>query len=119
MKKNFKLTPFFAIKISGDLYLKYKTEDIPDTVVLRKYIYPVYPISRTTLNTILNTPIDRELNKLINNGNDLYKKLSQRDYSGRDSDTYAQFLQTIFYHIQGNNETDLFFKLIRTSIRKK
>lgn len=47
-----------------DLYLKYKTEDIPDTVILRKYIYPVYPISRTTLNTILNTPIDRELNKV-------------------------------------------------------
>lgn len=46
-----------------DLYLKYKTDDIPDTVILRKYIYPVYPISRTTLNTILNTPIDRELNK--------------------------------------------------------
>ena len=51
-------------------------------------------------------------------GNDSYKKLSQRDYSGRDSDTYAQFLQTIFYHIQGNNETDLFFKLIETSIEK-
>ena len=47
-----------------DLYLKYKTEDIPVTVILRKYIYPVYPISRTTLNTILNTPIDRELNKV-------------------------------------------------------
>lgn len=46
-----------------DLYLKHKTEDIPDTVVLRKYIFPFYPISRTTLNTILNTPIERELAK--------------------------------------------------------
>jgi len=51
-------------KIIRDLYLKYKTEDIPDTVVLRKYIYPLYPISRTTLNTILNTPIERELQKI-------------------------------------------------------
>lgn len=46
-----------------ELYLQHKTPDIPDTVVLRKYIFPVYPISRTTLNTILATPIDRELNK--------------------------------------------------------
>ncbi len=44
-----------------DLYLKYKTEDIPDTVILRKYIYPIYPISRTTLNTILTTPIEKLL----------------------------------------------------------
>ena len=49
-----------------DLYLKHKTEDIPDSVILRKYIYPIYPISRGTLNTILNTPIDRELNKIEN-----------------------------------------------------
>lgn len=48
-----------------DLYLKYKTEDIPDTVVLRKYIFPLYPISRTTLNTILSCPIE----KLINEAN--------------------------------------------------
>ena len=46
-----------------ELYLKHKTEDIPDTVILRKYIYPIYPISRTTLNTILSTPIERELLK--------------------------------------------------------
>lgn len=47
-----------------DLYIKHKTEDIPDTVVLRKYIYPFYPISRTTLNTILNCPIEKQLNEL-------------------------------------------------------
>lgn len=46
-----------------DIYLQHKTEDIPDTVVLRKYIYPIYAISRTTLNTILNTQIDKELLK--------------------------------------------------------
>ena len=67
MGKKLQVNTLFRYKNIRDLYLKYKTEDVPDTVVLRKYIYPVYPISRTTLNTILNTPIDRELNKLINN----------------------------------------------------
>ncbi len=67
IEKKLQINTLFRYKNIRDLYLKYKTEDIPDTVVLRKYIYPVYPISRTTLNTILNTPIDRELNKLINN----------------------------------------------------
>lgn len=47
-----------------DLYNKYKTEDIPTTVVWRKYIYPVYPISRTTLYEILNTPVKKELAKV-------------------------------------------------------
>ncbi|REC50815.1 hypothetical protein DRF62_18655 [Chryseobacterium piscium] len=51
-----------------DLYLQHKTEDIPDTVVLRKYIYPVHAISRTTLNTILNTQIDKELLKFSTDG---------------------------------------------------
>ena len=63
IEKKLQINTLFRYKNIRDLYLKYKTEDIPDTVVLRKYIYPVYPISRTTLNTILNTPIDRELNK--------------------------------------------------------
>ncbi len=67
MGKKLQVNTLFRYKNIRDLYLKYKTEDVPDTVVLRKYIYPVYPISRTTLNTILNTPIDRELNKLSNN----------------------------------------------------
>ena len=67
IEKKLQINTLFRYKNIRDLYLKYKTEDIPDTVVLRKYIYPVYPISRTTLNTILNTPIDRELNKLSNN----------------------------------------------------
>ena len=66
MGKKLQVNTLFRYKNIRDLYLKYKTEDVPDTVVLRKYIYPVYPISRTTLNTILNTPIDRELNKLSN-----------------------------------------------------
>jgi hypothetical protein len=51
-------------KLIVDLYNKYKTEDIPDTVILRKYIFPIYPISRTTLYTILTTPVDKEIAKL-------------------------------------------------------
>jgi hypothetical protein len=48
-------------KLIVDLYNKHKTEDIPDTVILRKYICPVYPISRTTLHTILCTPVNKLL----------------------------------------------------------
>lgn len=51
-------------KLILDLYQKHKTEDIPDTVILRKYIYPVYPISRTTLYTILCTPVNKQLQEL-------------------------------------------------------
>lgn len=48
-------------KLILDLYHKHKTEDIPDAVILRKYICPVYPISRTTLYTILTTPVNKEI----------------------------------------------------------
>ena len=51
-------------------------------------------------------------------GDDLYKKLSIRDYSGSENDAYAQFLQTLFYNIQGENEIDLFFKLIENSVKQ-
>ncbi|OEK05994.1 hypothetical protein A8C32_19375 [Flavivirga aquatica] len=51
-------------KLILELYKKHKTEDIPVTVVLRKYIYPVYPISRKTLYEILATPVDKELKKV-------------------------------------------------------
>lgn len=51
-------------KLIKELYQKHKTEDIPTTVVWRKYIYPVYPISRTTLYEILCTPITSELKKI-------------------------------------------------------
>ncbi len=51
-------------KLILELYNRYKTEDIPTAVVLRKYIYPVYPISRTTLYQILNTPVQKELREM-------------------------------------------------------
>lgn len=60
IQKN-KLLRYRLIK---ELYMKHKTEDIPTTVVWKKYIYPVYPISRTTLYEVLCTPIERELKKI-------------------------------------------------------
>ena len=53
-------------KLIMDLYKEHKTEDIPTTVVLKKYISPVYPISRTTLYTILCTPINKLLAEFEN-----------------------------------------------------
>lgn len=48
-------------KLIQDLYTTHKTDDISLCQVLRKYIYPVYPISRVTLYTILDTPVDKYL----------------------------------------------------------
>lgn len=59
-----KLNKLRRYQLILDLYNKHKTEDIPTTVVWRKYIYPVYPISRTTLYEILGTPVKRELEKI-------------------------------------------------------
>ncbi len=36
------------------------------------------------------------------NGQDLYLKLSKRDYTGSPQDNYAQLLGTIFLHIQSD-----------------
>lgn len=51
-------------RLIKELYQKHKTEDIPTTVVWRKYICPVYPISRTTLYEVLCTPVTSELKKI-------------------------------------------------------
>lgn len=48
-------------KLIQELYLQHKNEDIPTTRVLRKHIYPTYPISRKTLYKILETPVDKLL----------------------------------------------------------
>lgn len=66
MAGTFQKNTLIRYKNIRDIYLKYKTEDIPDSVILRKYIYPLYPISRTTLNTILGIQIDKELQKITN-----------------------------------------------------
>jgi hypothetical protein len=51
-------------KLILDLYKQHKTDDIPTTVVWRKYICPVYPISRTTLYAILCTPVNKLLSEM-------------------------------------------------------
>lgn len=51
-------------KLIKELYQKHKTEDIPTTVVWRKYICPIYPISRTTLYEVLCTSVTLELKKV-------------------------------------------------------
>lgn len=45
-------------------------------------------------------------------GENIFKKLSQRDYSGTNSDQYAQLLNTIFYNLSGNDEIKLFYDLL-------
>ncbi|KMQ70229.1 hypothetical protein [Chryseobacterium koreense] len=64
MQKPLQLNTLLRYKIIRDIYLQYKTEDIPDSVILRKYIRPRFPISRGTLNTVLSTPIDKLLSEL-------------------------------------------------------
>lgn len=48
-------------------------------------------------------------------GEKIYKKLSQRDYTGSNSDKYAQLLQTVFTHLSGNNEILEFYELLNTA----
>ncbi|TDX84058.1 hypothetical protein [Epilithonimonas xixisoli] len=45
-------------------------------------------------------------------GNELFQKLSHRDYSGSDLDNYAQLLSTIFFHLSNSNEIENFFSLL-------
>lgn len=66
MSKVLQRNTLLRYKNIRDLYLKHKTADIPDTVILRNYIFPLYPCSRTTLNTILSCPIDKLLNEFNN-----------------------------------------------------
>ncbi len=47
-----------------ETYLKYKTDDIPFTVVWRKYVYPVHFISIGTLYNVINTPINKQLKEI-------------------------------------------------------
>ncbi len=47
-----------------DLYNEKKNEDIPAIVIWRKHIYPTFHVSRTTLYTILGTPVVKELKQI-------------------------------------------------------
>ncbi len=69
-KRGIELNKLLRYKAIRDCYLQHKTDEIPTTVILRKYIYPRFFISRTTLYKVLETPINKrlkELNKLNQN----------------------------------------------------
>ncbi|SEG39123.1 hypothetical protein SAMN05421847_2172 [Halpernia humi] len=67
MAKLLQRNTLLRYRLIRDIYVVNKTDDIPDTKVLKNYIYPKYPISRGTLNTILSTPIDRLLAEMETN----------------------------------------------------
>lgn len=73
--KGMQLNKLRRYKLILDIYKKHKTEDIPTAVVLRKYIFPVYPISRTTLYTILCTPVNKMLAEVEANNRKTEKRL--------------------------------------------
>jgi len=60
LKRN-RLLRYKAIKEDYD---HYRRLGVPTTVIWRDHIYPKYFISRTTLYTILCTPINKELAEL-------------------------------------------------------
>lgn len=64
MPKELNANTLRRYKLIKDLYNEHKNPDIPTTVILRKYIYPIYPISRTTLYTILCTPVNAAIQEL-------------------------------------------------------
>jgi len=45
-------------------------------------------------------------------GEELFKKLSQRDYSGSDQDLYAQWLQTLHYNLILSGQENQFFEML-------
>ncbi len=48
-------------------------------------------------------------------GEELYQKISQRDYSGSDDDQYAQLLKTLYYNLMVSGQEQQFFKLLETA----
>lgn len=44
------------------------------------------------------------------NGEELFLKLSKRDFSGSDADEYAQLLETMFSWAAVSDDLDLFYK---------
>jgi len=60
-KKGIECNKLKRYKAILDEYLKYKTDDIPTTIIYRKYIYPKFFISRTTLYKVLGEPVAKRL----------------------------------------------------------
>ena len=48
-------------------------------------------------------------------GEELYQKISQRDYSGSDDDQYAQLLKTLYYNLMVSGQEQQFLKLLETA----
>ena len=46
------------------VYKEHKQDDIPNTRIYKKHIYPRFFISMRTFYNVLATPIERELKKL-------------------------------------------------------
>lgn len=64
--KGVQLNKLRRYKLIMDLYKKSVEEHpyTPITKILEEYIYPVYPISRTTLYEVLCTPVNKLLAEL-------------------------------------------------------
>lgn len=53
-----------------------------------------------------------EISSIKMSGEELYNKLSKRDYSGSDADQYAQLLQTLHLHLTLNKEEEDFYNML-------
>lgn len=54
----------FRYQLVLDEYQRHNTQDIPLTRIWKNHIYPKFGISKTTLYTILGTPVKKELEKV-------------------------------------------------------
>ncbi len=105
-KKGIQINKLKRYKLILDLYKLHKTEDIPTTIVLKRYIQPVYPIKNYTLYDFMHS--SKQITCWITNpkvntmtGNELFHEYtSKRDYTGSEADEYAQLLETIWFHIR-------------------
>lgn len=66
-----------------EVYKQHKHYDVPDTQIFRKYIYPVFFISKRTFQTILGTNINKELAKFENGSLSYGKNQIKRNVDGQ------------------------------------
>jgi hypothetical protein len=67
VKKRISINKLRRYKLIMDIYNEHKNKHIPLTKILSEYIYPVYPISRSTLYNILFTPVEKQLKEAEDN----------------------------------------------------
>lgn len=48
-------------------------------------------------------------------GNELYLKLSKRDYTQTGKDQYSQLLKTLFFHLASSGEIEKFYNLLENA----